>query len=101
MLASDGSLVLDHEINLVLQDNDLVSELHDIDSDQVLTSLWLWIGLITCYEKEGSVHDSCTCKHRCHEGIVTWAIDEGDVSLQDELCAAELTWDCIRLGRVE
>jgi len=53
---------------------------HDVDSDQMLTSLRLGVGLISSDKQQRSVHDSRTCKHGSHEGIVTWAIDEGDMS---------------------
>ena len=66
-------------------------KLHDIDSDQVLLCLWLWVGLVASDEQEGGVHDSRTCKHRGHERVVTWAIDEGDMSVEDHLSIAEGT----------
>jgi len=74
-----SDFILDDQINLVLKDNNML-ETHDINSNQMLSSLRLWVWLISSDEQECSVHDGRTCKHSSHEGIVTWAIDKRDVS---------------------
>jgi hypothetical protein len=72
-------LILDNNINFVLH-NDDVLELHDIDSDEMFTSLRLRERLVTSNKKESSIHNSSTSKHSSHESIVTGAIDERDMS---------------------
>jgi hypothetical protein len=57
-----------------------VLELHDVNSDQVLTSLWLRIRLITGHKKESSVHHSSASEHCCHQGVVAWTVDERNMS---------------------
>ena len=75
LLLDDLNLVFHYNIDLVLQHDDVL-ETHDIDSNQMLSRLWLWVRLISCDEKECSVHDCCTGEHSSHESIVTWAINE-------------------------
>lgn len=55
-------------------------ELHNVDCDQVFAGLRLRIGVVGCDEEQSCVHDSSAGKHSRHEGIVTRAINEGDVS---------------------
>jgi hypothetical protein len=65
-------------------------KLHDIDSNQMFTSLGLRVSVISCDKKQCCVHNSSTSKHSCHEGIVTGTIDKGDVSHEDEIRGATL-----------
>ena len=65
-------------------------QVHDLDSGQMLSSLWLWTWLITSNKKQSTVHDSCSSKHSSHERIMTGAIDEGNVSHQDKWAFAIL-----------
>lgn len=97
LLLGYGDLILDHQINLVLQ-HDNVLKAHNVDSNQMLTSLGLRVGLVTSHKKESSVHNSCTCQHSCHEGIVTWAIDEGHMARQNEISSTLGALNAIRLG---
>lgn len=53
------SSLLSHQVDLVLQDNDLV-ELHDFDSSQMLRSLGLGARFVTGNEQQGGVHDGGT-----------------------------------------
>jgi hypothetical protein len=64
-LLGDSNFVFDNQIDLVLQHDDVL-EVHDIDSDQMLTGLRLRVWLITSYEQQSSVHDRSTCQHSCH-----------------------------------
>lgn len=83
MLGCYSPLILDHQVNFVLQ-NDNVLELHNVHGNKMLTSLWLGVGLITRNEEESCVHDGRTRQHCRHEGIVTWAIHERDVPREDQ-----------------
>ena len=47
LIILSGSFPFLHQIDLILQDNDIL-QLHDLDSSQVLQSLWLWAWLIPC-----------------------------------------------------
>ena len=75
-------------------------KLHDLDGDQVLTGLRLRVLLVASDEEKSSIHHSRTSQHGGHEGIVTGAVHEGDVSLQHELSGAALirALDNITLG---
>jgi len=88
-LALCSVLVFQNDINLVLKNNN-VFQLHDIDSDQVLTSLRLRVRVVSCDEEQGCVHDCSTSKHSGHEGIVTGTIDKRDVSYKHEVRGATL-----------
>lgn len=50
------SSLLSHQVHLVLQNDDLV-QLHNFDGSQVLGGLGLGAGFVSCYKKEGGVHD--------------------------------------------
>lgn len=52
-------VVLPHQIDLVLQNNNVV-ELHDLDSGQMLGGLGLGAGFVSGNQEQGSVHDSGT-----------------------------------------
>lgn len=96
-LLFDASVcIFDDNINFILQNNDLV-EVHDLDGSKMLTSLRLGAWLVTSDEEEGGVHDSRSCQHCSHEDIVTWAIDEGDMSHEEEFRIAMLTLSLILL----
>ena len=82
LLLSDTLLSYD-QIDFVLNDYDVL-QLHDFNSRQVLTGLWLRAWLVSGDQKERRVHDSGTSKHGCHQDIMAWAIHEGDVSNQEE-----------------
>ncbi len=82
-------LLLLDKIDLVLQDYDIF-ELHDLDRGQVFTRLWLWARLVTRDQKKGCVHDRGTVEHRGHQDVVTWTIDEGDMT--DKLHAGVAAW---------
>jgi len=79
--------VVDDNVYLVLKDNDLV-KVHDLNSGQMLTGLRLGAWLVASDEQKGRVHDSCSGEHSSHEDIVTWAIDEGDMTHEEELVVA-------------
>ena len=80
--------LLANQVDLVLQD-DNVLQFHDFDGGQVLRRLRLGTRLVTGNQEEGSVHDRCAVQHGGHENIVTWAIDERDMTQQVHLaCAA-------------
>ena len=64
-----------HEIDLVLQDDNLV-QLHNLNSGQMLRGLRLGTRFVASDEKQGSVHDGGTRQHGAHENIVTRAVDE-------------------------
>jgi len=74
---------------------------HDINSNQMFSSLRLGVWLVSGNEQECSVHDSRTSKHGSHEGIVTWAIDKRDVSRQYKRSVTICTVDDIRFFRAE
>jgi hypothetical protein len=74
---------------------------HDIHSNEMLSSLRLGVGLITSDKEEGSVHDGGTSEHSSHKGIVTWAINEGNMTGQDEWRTAFDTLNCVRLCAIE
>lgn len=76
-------------------------EVHDIDSDEMLTCLRLRVGLISCNEQEGGIHDSRTSQHGRHEGIVTWTVDKRDMPRQHKWRVAMFAVHSIGLGRVE
>ena len=59
-------------------------EFHNVHGEQMLTCLWLRVVLVTSHKEQGGVHDSSSCEHGSHEGVVTWAIDEGNVTQEDE-----------------
>lgn len=87
LLLDDLNLVFHYNINLVLQHDDVL-ETHDVNSNQMLSRLWLWIRLISCDEQECSVHNSCTSQHRSHESIVTWAINKRDMPVEYHISVA-------------
>lgn len=68
-----------HNVNFVLQHND-VFELHNIYSDQMLTSLRLWVRLVTSNEEKCSIHDCSSSEHGSHQSIVAWAIDKTNMA---------------------
>lgn len=68
-----------HQVDLVLQDNDLV-QLHNLNSSQMLRGLGLRARLIASNQEQSGVHDCGTGQHGTHENIVTRAIDESDCS---------------------
>ena len=74
--------VFGDDIDFVLQD-DQVLQLHDLDSSQMFRGLWLRARFVSCDKKQSSIHDSCTSEHSCHENVVTWAIDKGNVASQE------------------
>ena len=100
LLLSHGNLVFDDQVNFVLQHNDVL-QVHNIHGDQVLSCLRLGVRLVTGYQQQGSVHDGGSSQHGGHEGVVTWAIDEGDVASEDKRRVALLAVDRIGLGRVK
>lgn len=100
MLSNHARLVLDHEINFVLEDDDVL-ESHDVDRNEMFSRLRLGIALVSCHEKKSCVHNCSTSQHRRHEGIVTWAVDEGDMPRQDEHRVAVLALALVSLSRVE
>ena len=51
----------------------------------MLARLRLRAGLVASHEEQGRVHDSRACEHGRHEDVVARAIDERDVSDQEEL----------------
>lgn len=69
------SSLLPHEINLVLENDDLV-QLHNFDSCQVLRGLGLRARFVSGDKEKGGVHDGCTRQHGTHQNIVTRAVDE-------------------------
>ena len=73
-------------------------EAHDVNGDQMLSSLRLRIGLVTGHKEQGCVHDGRTSEHGRHEGIMTWAIDKGDVPIEDKGRVAHGTVSLVRLG---
>ena len=50
----------------------------------MLTGLGLGAGLVACDEEKCGVHDGDSCKHCGHEYIMSWAIDEGNVSDEEK-----------------
>ena len=52
-------IVLPHQVDLVLQNDDVV-ELHNLNSSQVLRSLRLGAGFVSGNQEKGSVHDGGT-----------------------------------------
>ena len=91
-------LLLLDQVDLVLED-DNVLELHDLDGGQVFACLRLRACLIAGNEEEGGIHDRCTVKHRGHQNIVTWAINERDMAneLHSGIAAWTLAWGVIFL----
>lgn len=88
LLALGSVLVLHHNVDLVLEHNN-VFQLHDVHGDQVFTGLRLGVRLVTGYEQQGRVHNRGSGKHGRHEGIVTRAIHKGNVSVEHQFgCAA-------------
>lgn len=81
------SSLLSHQIDLVLEDNDLV-ELHDLNGGQMLRGLGLGAGFVASNKEEGGIHDGGARQHSAHENIVTGAINEGDVTQQSVGAAA-------------
>lgn len=75
-------LVFNYDVHLVLDDQD-VFQLHNVDSNQMLFGLWLGKGLVSRDQQQSCVHDCSTSKHGGHEGVVTGAVDKGDVSRED------------------
>ena len=57
-------------------------QLHDLHGRQMFGCLWLWTRLVRRDEKKCSVHHSCAVQHRSHEDIVSWTIDERDVTYE-------------------
>eukprot|EP00732_Lithocolla_globosa_P004645 Lithocolla_globosa_v1_NODE_4389_length_1447_cov_46.732759.p2 type:complete len:233 gc:universal NODE_4389_length_1447_cov_46.732759:364-1062(+) len=62
-----------HQIDLVLEDQN-VFELHDLNGSQVLRGLGLRAGLVSCNQKQCSVHDGGTVQHGGHQDIVARAV---------------------------
>ena len=83
LLACHDRLILDHQVNLVLQHNDVLKS-HDVHSDQMLSSLRLRVRLIAGDEQKSGVHDRSARQHCRHEGVVPRAVNEGDVAGQNE-----------------
>ena len=54
-------------INLILQNYEVFETRK---SRKMLGCLGLWAALICCYQKQGSIHDSCSIKHCSHENVV-------------------------------
>ena len=100
LLARYSGLVLDHQVNLVLQHDDVL-EPHNVHRNQMLSRLRLWVRLVTGHEQQCRVHDRGTCQHSRHKGIVTWAIDERDVTSQNERRVAKAAIGRIGLVRTE
>jgi hypothetical protein len=72
-------LDLPHEIDLVLQDDD-VFELHDLNRGEVLGRLRLGAGFVPGDEKQRGVHDRRAVQHCRHEDVVPRTINERDVA---------------------
>lgn len=97
LLLLDASLgVLNDNVDFVLKNYYLV-QVHDLNGSQVLACLRLWARLVACYQKQGRIHHCSSCKHSCHEDIVTWAVDKGHVSKQEEFCLAVLALGLVLL----
>jgi hypothetical protein len=75
LLLDTGLWIFDDNVDFVLENNDL-TKVHDGNSSQMLTGLWLRTRLVSCNKQESRVHDCCTSKHGSHQDIVTWAINE-------------------------
>lgn len=67
--------VFPHQVDLVLQDDD-VAKLHDLDGSQVLRGLRLRAAFVTGDQEQRSVHDGGTRQHGAHENVVSGAVDE-------------------------
>ena len=81
LLVFEGLSLFD-QVHLILQDDEVL-ELHDLHGRQVLRCLRLWARFVRRDEKECGVHDRCTVQHGSHQNVVSWAVDERDVT--DEL----------------
>ena len=64
----DGDIFL-NEINFILKNYDVLKA-HNLNSSQVLRSLWLGTALIGSYEKQRPIHNGCSIKHGSHKNIV-------------------------------
>lgn len=63
----------------------------------MLGRLRLRAGLIGSDQQQGRIHDRCSSQHRCHEDVVTWAVDEGHVSHKEHGALADLAVDSVFL----
>lgn len=79
------STVFPHQIDLVLEDDDVV-ELHDLNGGQMLAGLRLRTAFVAGDEQQSGVHDGGTRQHGAHENIVTGAVDEGHMA-QQTICS--------------
>ncbi|OSS54826.1 hypothetical protein B5807_01369 [Epicoccum nigrum] len=88
-LVVGGGAVFPHQVDLVLQDDDVV-ELHDLDGGQVLRGLGLGAGFVAGNQQQGGVHDGGARQHGAHQNVVAGAVDERDVALEAVLALAAL-----------
>lgn len=102
-------LTLLHQVDLVLQDEDVL-QLHDLYGSQMLGCLRLWTGLVARWEdgqnrdtlsneprqrlswwlglrnqtrtnkQEGCIHDSSSVQHGCHQNVVTRTVNKRHMS---------------------
>lgn len=78
----DGNIFLD-EINFILKDDNML-QTHDLNSSQVLRSLWLGTTFIGSNKEKRSIHDSCSIKHSSHENIMTLHKGKSDMMMYSE-----------------
>lgn len=76
-------------------------QFHDFNGGQMLRRLWLRARLIAGNEQESGVHDSRTVQHRCHQNVVTRAIDKANVThqLKTARTVCPIAWETVIFTR--
>lgn len=85
------SFMLNHSIDFILKNDDMF-QFHDFHCSQMLSSLRLRTSFISCNQKHWSIHDWSSCKHCCHQQIMSRTINEWDMSYKLKLRRTKLAF---------
>src|SRR6266403_5819138 len=77
------------QVDLVLEDDEML-EFHDLHGGQVLRCLGLRTRFVRCDEKKCGVHDRRAVQHGSHQNVMSWTVDERDVT--NELHPVSTAW---------
>ena len=65
-------------------------QFYNFNSGEMFACLWLWTRFGASDEKENSVHDRSTIQYGCYENIVSWTVDEGDMTEETHCATASI-----------
>jgi hypothetical protein len=77
------------QVDFILEDDEVL-EFHDLHGCQVLRCLGLRTRFVGGDEKKRGVHDRSAVQHCGHENVVSWTVDERDMS--DQLHPVSAAW---------